>query len=135
VAVAAARALFRLPYYHASISMEEREGTTIYSSSRDDSAGEVAEFGATWVVGDELPEAEPGTLGFFLVERYCLYAADAEQVYRARIHHRPWPLREASLKAQRSSMVEAAGLPTPEGAPLLHHGGPVDVEVWAPEEV
>jgi uncharacterized protein YqjF (DUF2071 family) len=135
VAVTAARALFRLPYFSASISMEEREGTTVYQASRDDSSGGPAEFGATWAVGDELPPAGPGTLEFFLVERYCLYTADGERVYRARIHHRPWPLREARLEFHRSSMVEAAGLPEPKGEPLLHHGGPVDVEVWALEEV
>jgi uncharacterized protein len=135
VAVMAARALFRLPYFGASISMEEREGATRYESSRDDSSGGPASFGARWAVGGELPEAEPGTLEFFLVERYCLYTADGEKLYRARIHHRPWPLREVRVETYRSSMVEAARLPAPKGEPLLHHGGPVDVEVWPPEEV
>jgi uncharacterized protein YqjF (DUF2071 family) len=135
VAVAGARTLFRLPYFHARIEMEERGATTRYASSRDDPTGAAAEFDATWEVGAERPAAEPGTLDFFLVERYCLYTADKEKLYRVRIHHRPWPLRDAALRSHRSSMVEAAGLSKSGAAPLIHHGGPVDVEVWPPEEV
>jgi uncharacterized protein len=32
-------------------------------------------------------------------------------------------------------MIEADGLPAPVGEPLLHGGGPVNVEVWPLEEV
>ena len=136
VAVTAARAVFRLPYMYADISMEQQGDTTLYRSSRGCTRDAPAEFEATWTVGEELPEAAPGTLEFFLVERYCLYTVgDEEKLYRARIHHRPWPLREAGLGNYRSNMVEAAGLGAPAGEPLVHHGGPVDVEVWPLEEV
>lgn len=136
VAVTAARALFRLPYFYAEISRERHDDTTAYAASRENSAGvKHAEFGATWTVGEELPIAAPGTLEFFLVERYCLYTADGGKLYRARIHHRPWPLRRARVETYRSSMAEAVGLGKPKGEPLVHHGGPVDVEVWPLEEV
>ena len=135
VNVAAARAVFRLPYFHADIRMDEQGGVTRYSSSRDDSSGRPAEFEAAWEVGADRPAAEPGSLDFFLVERYCLYTADADRLYRVRIHHRPWPLHDVRLRSYRSSMVEAAGLAKPAGEPLVHHGGPVDVEVWPLEEV
>ena len=135
VAVAAARALFRLPYFAAEISREHGGDTTVFMSRREGESAPAAYFGATWKTADELPEAEPGSLDFFLVERYCLYTADGGKVYRARIHHRPWPLREVRVETYRSGMVEAAGLGTPAGEPLVHHGGPVDVEVWPLEEV
>jgi uncharacterized protein YqjF (DUF2071 family) len=136
VAVTGARTLFRLPYFHSRIEMEEQGTKTIYSASRDESSGATAEFEATWEVGAERPAAEPGSLDFFLVERYCLYTADGEEkLYRVRIHHAPWPLRDARLRSHRSSMVEAAGLSKSSGEPLIHHGGPVDVEVWPLEEV
>jgi hypothetical protein len=32
-------------------------------------------------------------------------------------------------------MLEANGLPSPVGDPLLHSGGPVNVEIWPLEEV
>ena len=134
-AVLGARAFFRLPYFNARIERGREGRTTRYSAARDDSEGAPAEFEATWDEGAPQPEAEPGTLDFFLVERYCLYAADGEKLFRTRIHHRPWPLQDARLRSCRSTMVEAAGLGRPAGGPLVHHGGPVDVEVWPLEEV
>ncbi|HYP28155.1 MAG TPA: DUF2071 domain-containing protein [Blastocatellia bacterium] len=134
VAVLAARTFFHLPYYNARISLEQRDNTITYSTTRQ-GAGPHAEFNATWRVGPDLPEAKPGSLDFFLVERYCLYASDEKSLYRCRIFHRPWPLQEADLTAYDSTMIEADGLPTPGGEPLLHCAGPVDVEVWPLEEV
>jgi uncharacterized protein YqjF (DUF2071 family) len=134
VAVMAARSLFRLPYYNASISLEQHGNQIIYASSREGEALS-ADFSATWTIGAALPEAKPGSQDFFLVERYCLYTSDAEKLYRCRIFHQPWPLQEAKLSTYRSSMLEADGLPTPAGEPLLHCGGPVSVEVWPLEEV
>ena len=134
-AVMGARAFFRLPYFSARIERARAGQTTRYTSTRDDSAGAAAEFEGAWDERAAQPEAEPGTLDFFLVERYCLYAADGEKLYRARIHHRPWPLQDVRLRSYRSTMVEAAGLGHPAGEPLVHHGGPVDVEVWPLEEI
>lgn len=133
LAVAAARTLFSLPYYNASISLEQEGETIIYNLSRNDSD---AMFNATWRIGVDLPQAEPGSLDFFLIERYCLYTTDKEKLYRCRIHHQPWRLQQtAALSEYKSNMIEANGLPTPIGEPLLHCGGPVDVAVWSLEEV
>lgn len=127
--VLGARALFHLPYHHASMSLVEHDGTIDYRSRRR-SVRRPAELQAVWTPGDGLPQAQPGSLEFFLVERYCLYSAQAGRLFRCRIAHVPWPLRRASLRSLRSTMMEAAGFANPEGAPLLHAGGPVDVEVW-----
>jgi hypothetical protein len=134
-AVLGARAFYRLPYFNARIERVREGDTTLYSSSREDAEGAPAEFEARWVEGGAQPESEPGTLDFFLTERYCLYAADGGKLYRVRIHHRPWPLHDADLRSYRSTMVDAAGLGHPAGEPLVHHGGPVDVEVWPLEEI
>ena len=134
-AVAGARSFYRLPYFNAEITRGRTGDVTDYASRRDDPSGRPAEFEGSWETGAGPAEAEPGSLEFFLTERYCLYAADGEKLYRARIHHRPWPLREVTLRSHRSTMVEAAGLGRTSGEPLVHHGGPVDVEVWPLEEV
>ncbi len=134
VAVMAARTFFRLPYYNARISLEQQDETIIYASSRE-GAKTPAEFNAVWTMGADLPQAEPDSLDFFLTERYCLYAGDEDKLYRCRIFHQPWPLREASLSRCESSMIEADGLPAPGGEPVLHCGGTVNVEVWPLEEV
>src|SRR5690606_29076533 len=85
---------------------------------------------ATWTYGEALPEADPDSLTFFLTERYCLYTARGEDLYRARIHHPPWPLQAATLDAFTSSMAESHGLPTPTGNPLLHYAAVQPTDVW-----
>jgi uncharacterized protein YqjF (DUF2071 family) len=72
----------------------------------------------------------PGSLEFFLTERYCLDAEHNGKLYRARIHHRPWPLQSAELVSLNSTMIESHGLPTPQGDPLLHYSEELSVEIW-----
>ena len=133
LAVTAARTLFYLPYFNAEIDLKS-EGRSVAFDSRRDKGDAV--FSASWAISDELPPAEPGSLDYFLVERYCLYSTDGENLYRCRIHHRPWPLQTAAdFELGPSTVVQADGLPQPSGEPLLFCGGPVDVEVWPLEKV
>ena len=135
VAVMAARAFFHLPYFTAEMSLEQEAATIIYSSARTDTDAAPAEFDATWKIGETLPYAHPGSLEFFLTERYCLYSAHKQKLYRARIHHEPWPLQQATLTALDSTMLETHGLPTPRDAPLLHYAEEVSVDIWPLEKV
>jgi uncharacterized protein len=136
LAVYGARFAFHLPYYRADMQLEEEGSTIRYRSRRTHPDAPPAEFEARWTIGEPRPEAAPETLDFFLVERYCLYSANEGKLYRARIHHRPWPLAEVTLSRLSSTMLEARSIPTPEVAPLLHQQRePLDVEVWPLEEV
>jgi hypothetical protein len=133
LAVTAARTLFSLPYYNASISLKEEDDRIVFESNRTDNE---AEFKAAWTIGADLPKAQPGSLDYFLIERYCLYTTDKEKIYRCRIHHEPWRLQKTdNLSEYKSNMIEANGLQAPSGEPLLHCGGPVHVDVWSLEEV
>jgi uncharacterized protein YqjF (DUF2071 family) len=131
LAVWAARLTYHLPYFSAEMSLEEKGKTIEYSSSRIDSP---AELHASWTIGEPLPESEPESLQFFLTERYCLYAAHDDQLYRARIFHEPWTLQRARLESLHSTMIEAAGLPAPEGEPLLHYAEEIAVDIWPLEK-
>ena len=77
----------------------------------------------------------PGSREFFLTERYCLYTADEEQPYRARIHHQPYPLQKAILQSCQTNLFQANGLPVPAGTPLVHYAAEVNVDIWGLEEV
>jgi hypothetical protein len=130
-AVVGARVAFHLPYFKAHMSLERRDRTLYFSSRRTGRRAPGAEFEAVWTVGERLGEAGPGSLDFFLIERYCLYSAREGRIYRARISHRPWPLHDARLSSYRSTMIESQGLPSPSGEPLLHQQGePLKVSVW-----
>ncbi|HJR05944.1 MAG TPA: DUF2071 domain-containing protein [Pyrinomonadaceae bacterium] len=128
-----ARTFYFLPYFNAQIDLRQEDDTIHYNLRRDD-AERPARFDATWKIGKDLPESEPGTLEFFLTERYCLYSASGESIYRARIHHKPWPLRQATLISHESDIVESDYLPKPKGKPLVHYAESLAVDVWLPEK-
>jgi uncharacterized protein YqjF (DUF2071 family) len=131
LAVWGARLAFHLPYFTARMSIERQNRTINFASRRTHRHSASAEFETSWTVGDKLPQPEPDSLDFFLIERYCLYAARKDKLYRARIFHRPWPLHTARLLTCRSTMIESQGLPSPETEPLLHQqGDSLRVQIW-----
>src|SRR3712207_2726851 len=110
--------------------MKEDGRTVSYNSRRVSKDGAAADFDATWSHGARLQQSEPGSLEFFLTERYCLYTTHREQLYRCRIFHPAWPLRAAEVSDYRSTMVEALGLPTPQGDPLVHYADALKVDIF-----
>lgn len=130
LAVWGARKFYHLPYFYAEMSLVQTGNQITYSSQRDDSHGPAAALKATWSIGDPLPTSSPGPLEFFLTERYCLYSENKGEIYRARIHHQPWPLRNALLASLNSTMVESLGVPNPAGNPQLQYAEEIAVEIW-----
>jgi uncharacterized protein len=94
-----------------------------------------AYFRANWTEDDDTFEARPGSLEFFLSERYCLYTESAGALYRCRIAHEPWPLRRAKLPSYETDLFKANDLPQQHEDPIAHAGGPVHVEVWPLEKI
>ena len=135
-AVWGARTFYHLPYMNAEIDLAQDGNTINYDLVRADEPP--AEFHAEWKIGANPRFAKPDTLEFFLTERYCLYAARGEadeRLYRARIHHEPWSLQDATLQSLDSTMIESHGIPSPAGEPLLHYAEEIAVDIWPPEEV
>ena len=126
-----ARIAYRLPYFHAHMRVERAHDDVAFRSDRTGRTR--ASLDARWRVGAPLPPATPGSLEFFLTERYVLYSGDARRMLRARIHHRPWPLREATVLHLRSTLLEANGIATPTShVHALAQAEPLDVEIWPP---
>jgi len=130
VAVWGARRFYHLPYYPARLSLAQRGQAVSFTSERAAANAPPASFAADWAVGDPLAPSEPGSLEYFLTERYCLYSASRGELFRGRIAHDHWPLRRAELSSYSSTMVEALGLPTPAGEPLLHYAESLKVDLW-----
>ena len=135
LAVWGARTFYHLPYFNAEISLEQEEETINYRLRRDDEKGAPASYDGTWTIGEALPSSEPDSLAFFLTERYCLYAAHEDKLYRARIHHPVWPLSKASVSSFSSTMIQSHGLPQPAGEPQLHYAEAIAVDIWPIHEV
>jgi len=133
LAVAGARRLYRLPYFHARMRAK-REGSWMhYCSRRTNGAGGPAELVVSYGSLAAPFQPQAGSLEYFLTERYCLYSIDERgQVLRAEIQHAPWSLRPAIADISTNTMTLPLGIELPLPETLLHLGGRQDVVIWPP---
>jgi uncharacterized protein YqjF (DUF2071 family) len=132
LAVAAARATYRLPYFHARISIERAGNEVRYTTTRD---GGSASLRVDYRPVHPPFRAPPGSLAHFLIERYCLYTVDGSRVHRADIHDAPWTLRSARADIAENTMTAPIGLELPVNPPLLQYAARQDVVIWPREPV
>jgi uncharacterized protein len=138
LAVAGARLWYGLPYFAADISMDVSAGEGGARDSVDyrvHRRGSPAAFHARYRPAGPVAPAAPGSLEFFLAERYLLYAQSRRGLRTARVHHAPYPLQPAAADAVGQTLTSVAGLPPRacEGPPLLvHYAHEVDVEIFPP---
>jgi len=132
-AVWGARTFYHLPYFYASMSVKNAGERFAYSCSRLDDP-KPAEFrGRYWPISPPR-QREKGALENFLTERYCLYTVHRGKVFRAYIHHLPWPLQNAEAEIELNTMAQAAGIELPGTKPVLHFSRDLEVLVWWPEQ-
>jgi len=132
LAVAGARLGYGLPYFAAEIALAELDGWVDYKSRRRRGA---AQFRARYRPAGPVAPAAPGSLEFFLAERYLLYASSARGLRTARVHHAPYPLQAGAAEDVAQTLTEAAGLPPGACAgppPLVHYAERVDVQIFGP---
>ncbi len=136
-AVWGARIFYRLPYHHAAMQANVSGEDIVYQSRRLRSTyANSAEFAASYRPLSDLQTSARGSLEYFLTERYCLYSISSRgRLYRAEIHHLPWPLQPASAEISRDTIAQAAGIRLPDVAPLLHFAKKLVVLVWAPQRL
>ncbi len=130
LAVALARAFFHLPYHHARMHLTLEPEAISYASQRLQRGSRPATCAVRCTpVGSAAP-ARAGSLEHFLTERYFLYAAHNDRLYRGQVHHTPYPLQAADVLALDEIMLAAAGIARPDEAPLAHFARGVNVEVF-----
>jgi uncharacterized protein YqjF (DUF2071 family) len=126
-AVWAARKFFHLPYFHAAMASQDRDGILHYSSSRHHSD---AIFQAHYEPVSKVSAPVDGSHEHWLTERYCLYTVHNHHVHRCEIHHRPWPLQTAEAEITINTVAQADGVSLPSNRPLLHFSRRQDVLIW-----
>lgn len=133
LAVLAARLFYALPYRNAKMQMADRDAEIKYSCRRRGSASRM-EY--RYRPSANLGEAKLGSLDFFLIERYRLFAFRRGRLLTGRVYHSPYTLREAIVSNLDKSIFELDGLPSPSGAPnSVLYSPRVDVTVYAIEAV
>ena len=129
--MATARTLFHLPYYNAAMAIDHQGDAVRYVSRRRPEGAEPATLEIRYRPTGPAKPADPGSLEYFLTERYCLYTLDrSARVRRLEIHHPPWLLQPADADIDANTMASAAGLPLLRGRPLLHFSKRQDVVTW-----
>lgn len=127
------RALASVNAFHASVRREARGATRGIEIVRD---GGAAGLRARWRPGRRLGELLPGTLGFFLLERYMLYFESAGILFRMRVHHAPYRIQNARVEEIDESLVSAANVQATAHRPRhAYLAEPVEAELFPPEMV
>jgi len=139
LAVAFARTLYSLPYYWAEMRLEQRSEREFSFYSRRRGAAKPVLFKARYRgLGPtrKLAESRPGSLEYFLTERYCLFTRSRSgDAMRASIHHVPWPLEEAAAEIEQNDLAAAVGIRLPDEKPVLHYSRRLAVYVWQLERL
>ncbi|CAN5371094.1 DUF2071 domain-containing protein [soil metagenome] len=121
-----ARKFFALPYHEAEMSVMDQGDEWEFESRR--LKGDATCTLTARPHGPTL-EATPGTLEFFLLERYLLYAYRQGQIYTGLVSHRPYQFRETEVVRVNETLVKAAGI---QERPFIHSlsAAAVDVEIF-----
>jgi uncharacterized protein YqjF (DUF2071 family) len=134
-AVLTARTTYRLPYFWSQMRLQRDGARRTYSCRRrwPGPRGARSEVGIE--IGDRYTRSELTELDHFLTARWALFSAPLTGLRHARAFHDPWPLHRATLVHCRDELVMAAGLPQPQGEPLVHYSRSVEVRIGWPHRI
>lgn len=129
-----ARRFFRLPYHWAQMKAGRPSATEAMPYTvRRRSAAQTARYSIPPLEDAVCEPAQEGTLEYFLLERYLLYAHSAatNRLYRGRVHHSPYQFVNRPPEEAEAFPFEWNGLPTVNPTPdHCCQARCVDVEVF-----
>jgi uncharacterized protein len=128
LAVWVARLCFALPYQHATMRADIEGGQVAYSSRR---LGSVETLHYSYCPAAELAEAGFGSLDFFLLERYRLFARRGGRLMTGRVYHAPYRLGKVIVYELDKRLFKLDGLEIPSESPAhAAYVRRVDVSVY-----
>ena len=129
LAVAVARRYFHLPYFRAAMAASRSGQSIRYRCCRRDCVSTASEF--VWDRETEGREADPGTLEFFLLERYLLFASDSTgTLFTGRVHHTPYRFYRPRVGAVSPAPAAPLGFDLSTPPVSLLGALPVDVSIF-----
>ncbi len=135
-AVIGARSWYGLPYFYSKMDARREDVYRSYGSERPRTS---RRRGKCSVIVKEEPEtrlAEPGSLEFFLFERYLLYALRRGRLLSGQVHHEPYQIADAKVFLLMQTLLADSGIEVQEELPALAHWAEtVKVEAFAPQPV
>lgn len=130
VAVWTARTFFHLPYQHSRMSARIPAPRTVDYSNHRKGDTEASSF--RYTLSTATAAAQPGTLDFFLVERYLLFTDTPRGLRCGQVHHVPYPVAAADVAQSDTRLLQLNGFTRPAHPPDHICGSPgVDVRIYA----
>lgn len=125
-----------IPYCWSAMAVQ-RQGDAVVYTTRHRRFPPDAHGSSTIGVRPLAPMApeEVGGREHFLTGRWRAFSRRGRQLFATPVEHPPWPLWHAETTVVDASLVAAAGLPPPDGAPLVHYSPGVDVRLGFPRRV
>jgi len=151
IAVALARSIFQLPYFHAKMALQQEGDRIHYASRRTHRGAQPAQFIGSYGPTSPIYHSTPGSFDAWLTERYALYTTGVPAIYPhqtversqakthmsperpiyiGEIHHDRWPLQEASATFQVNQITNTHGISLPAVPPILHFARHIQMVVW-----
>jgi len=138
LAVKLARTFYKLPYFYARMTETRRDaGREIAYTCERVSSDPHLRSRFRYRSRGSPRQAEPGSLEFFLVERYILFASigRTQRLATGQVYHSPYPIFEADVPEWDAHLIELDGFANPNRSPdhvLMSPG--VDVDIFALEQ-
>jgi uncharacterized protein len=119
------RRVYHVPAFHARMTLDRAGAWRDAEAARLAERGKV--FSGRYRPAGRAFHAEPGSLEWFLTERYRLFTESGS----AEMHHDVWSLQTAEAEIELVSIAPFE----PSGAPLCHFAARQDALIWPPESV
>ena len=115
-----ARTFFHLNYRFARIQVEDKGSLRYYQSELWMGTDWDAPQKYEWERLGKPFTAKPGSLDFFLAERYRLFAYNEAkaQLMTGQVHHQAYPLQQVNLKYYSKRLFTLSGLSKPDSLPV-----------------
>ncbi|MEO5899805.1 MAG: DUF2071 domain-containing protein [Ilumatobacteraceae bacterium] len=130
-----ARAGFGLPYRWAHADHTVDGDRHHYRTQRRGPTDGLVGADIRFRVAERLADSAPGGLDDFLCARWALIAQRRRQLWYGRVDHPRWPLHRVEGVEIDQTLIEAAGLPTPDGVPHARYSPGVDVRIARYENI
>merc|ERR1711907_292059 len=151
LAVIGARLLWGLPYFVTHMTSSEGHPAALLAwhvaeqpfplpdnlTHTYTSISERASCTVNYTIGKLLPPSDPGSLQYFLLERYFLFVTDAEgRVYKGQVHHSPYQAYAAEVVQLDQNVTDAARITLHSAQMTQAYWSPgVEISAFGPWQV